>query len=212
MELCVLGKPTVLFPGTTNQNQSSGGRVCGGPGSADTALSSAVSGPGRVAAPAVVPQPPRPQQVGPGRLAGHFAGPAPRGFSRTLRDASVRLLLFAGTDFLLLMLKRAAFAPLTRTLQLCKAMYGNSEEEARGHSSQDRPGRQVPDALPGSPAKAHTEGWEEALGEQVDPGGSREPRSARARQKGRVGARLRAGNAKRPVLPAGRRPRPRRLP
>lgn len=50
------------------------------------------------------------------------------------RSATPQLgfLLFAGTDFLLLMLKRAAFAPLTRILQLCKAMYGIPRKKREG--------------------------------------------------------------------------------
>lgn len=90
--------------------------------------------PGRVAAPAVVPQPPRPQQVGPGRRAGRFAARHRGVFLFENRSATPHLgfLLFARADFLLLILKRPGFAPLTPTLQLCKAMYGIPRKRREG--------------------------------------------------------------------------------
>lgn len=57
------------------------------------AAPSSVSGPGRAAAPAVVPQPPRPQQVGPGRRAGRFAARHRGAFREPLCDASAGLFI-----------------------------------------------------------------------------------------------------------------------
>lgn len=212
MELCVLGKPTVLFPGTTNQKESdSGGRVCEVPGSAGAQP--------RAACPARAGSR-RPQWCRSlrGRSRWDPAGwqavspPATAGlFENRSATPQLGFLLFAGTDFLLLMLKRAAFAPLTRTLQLCKAMYGNSEEEARGHSSQDRPGRQVPMRFPG-PRPRHTQrAGKKRSGNKWIPAGAGirgplVPDKGARRAPGAGQGREEAGLARR-----GRRPRPRAL-
>lgn len=91
-------------------------------------------------------------------------------------------------------------------------MYGNSEEEARGHSSQDRPGRQVPMRFRVPRQGTHRGLGRSARGEQVDPGGS-EAAVRSCQTKGRVGRPAPGRNAKREAGLArrGRRPRPRAL-
>lgn len=82
------------IPGTTHREQpGTGGRVSPGPGKRLGAAPSSGAGPGRVAAPAVVPQPPWPQQVGPGRRAGRSTARHRGAFRERLRDASAEVFI-----------------------------------------------------------------------------------------------------------------------
>lgn len=118
--------------------------------------------------------------------------------------------MFARNDFLFLMLKKIGLRSTLRNPTTLQSDARNSEEEARRHSSEGPPGRRVPmrsPVPPPQPAK-HAEGWREALGERVEPGGSGlrgplAPDKGARRAPGTGQGREDAGLARR-----GRRPRP----
>lgn len=120
------------------------------------------------------------------------------------RSATPQLgfLLFAGTDFLLLMLKRAAFAPLTRILQLCKAMYGIPRKKREGTAR--RAGRAAKSRCA---SRVPRQGTRRGLGRSArGTSGSRRERGSAVRScqtKGRVGRPAPGRDAKRPVSPPG---------